>query len=200
MRLQVCKHARDLFLRPIVLTQTMAPWPTEYLRLLPQLPGASQNRNRHFSLPLVPSMSRLHVVQVQPPPSTSFLHYTPYLPADCGNMQRRSLAEQSPSCSFKPGTPFEESDYTRPTDDGVDPDTNLTDVATFANKDDEDEASLSPDNDHPPEYYLRQLENFNEEEYVKEDYKKSSTRLLNRIEEQWSQYVSCSLRSLRQNA
>ncbi|KAH5702852.1 hypothetical protein HBI18_255460, partial [Parastagonospora nodorum] len=41
--------------------------------------------------------------------------------------------------------------------------------------------------DHPPAYYLQQLENFDEQEYTKEDYKDSSTRLLDRMEDQWNQ-------------
>ncbi|KAH7119589.1 C2H2 finger domain protein [Dendryphion nanum] len=51
----------------------------------------------------------------------------------------------------------------------------------------EDQASLFADGTHPPEYYLRQLEAFDEVEHTKEDYKDSSTRLLDRIEEQWNQ-------------
>jgi hypothetical protein len=163
MRLQACKHARDLFLRPMGLTQTMTPLSTEYLRLPPRLPGASQNRNHYFCLPFVPSMPRLHVIQVQPPPSTSFLHHTLYLPTDCGDMQLRSLVEQSPSSYFKSGTSSEGSDYTGPTGDGVDPDTDLTDVDAFADRDEEDEVWLFPNKDHPPEYYLQQLETFNEQ-------------------------------------
>ncbi|KAH5553381.1 hypothetical protein HBI26_238320 [Parastagonospora nodorum] len=52
---------------------------------------------------------------------------------------------------------------------------------------DEDEAWLLPNEDHPPAYYLQQLENFDEQEYTKEDYKDSSTRLLDRMEDQWNQ-------------
>ena len=80
-------------------------------------------------------------------------------------------------------------------------DTNLTDAGLSLDEDDEDgdgdkemgdvedQASLFADGTHPPEYYLRQLEAFDEVEYTKEDYKDSSTRLLDRIEEQWNQYV-----------
>jgi hypothetical protein len=77
-------------------------------------------------------------------------------------------------------------------------DTDLTDINEFANNEDhEDEAWLFPNEDHPPEYYLQQLEVFNEQDYAKEDYKDSSTRLLNRMEDQWNQYVSRSHCSLR---
>ena len=112
-------------------------------------------------------------------------------------MQRHSLVEQSPNSSFKSGISLKERDYSSFTGDNVDPDTNLSYADAFADKDDEDRAYLSPDNDHPPEYYIQQLETFDEEEYVKEDYKESSTRLLNYMEEQWNQCVSCFHCSLR---
>ncbi|CAN9242336.1 unnamed protein product [Alternaria alternata] len=83
-----------------------------------------------------------------------------------------------------------ERDYSGPTGDDVDPDTDLSYADPFADEDDKDGAYLSPDNDHPPEYYIQQLETFNEEEYVKEDYKKSSTRLLNYMEDQWNQKLT----------
>ncbi|EMD84663.1 hypothetical protein COCHEDRAFT_1167444 [Bipolaris maydis C5] len=84
------------------------------------------------------------------------------------------------------------SDYSASdTDHGVELDTDLTDVDEFADKIEKNEAWVFPDDDHPPEYYLQQLENFNEQEYVKEDYKESSTRLLNRMEDQWNQLLSC---------
>lgn len=41
------------------------------------------------------------------------------------------------------------------------------------------------DNEHPPEYYLQQLEEFDESEYAREDYSPGSTVLLDGIEEQW---------------
>ena len=83
---------------------------------------------------------------------------------------------------------FNNSDYSASdTDHNVELDTDLTDVDEFANKNEKNEAWVFPNDDHPPEYYLQQLENFNEQEYVKEDYKDSSTRLLNRMEDQWNQ-------------
>ncbi|KAF2814321.1 uncharacterized protein BDZ99DRAFT_235232 [Mytilinidion resinicola] len=54
-------------------------------------------------------------------------------------------------------------------DDGVVSDTNLTDVDTCTDEDDEDNKQcegiedgvwLSSDEDHPPEYYLQQLDIF----------------------------------------
>ncbi|KAH8710290.1 hypothetical protein GQ44DRAFT_714462 [Phaeosphaeriaceae sp. PMI808] len=98
-------------------------------------------------------------------------------------MRRRSPIESSSDESSS-----NESDYTGPdVDDGVESDTDLTDVDAFADKNDEDEAWLSPNEDHPPEHYLQQLETFDEQEYTKEDYADSSTRLLDRMEDQWNQ-------------
>ncbi|CAN9247805.1 unnamed protein product [Alternaria alternata] len=79
-------------------------------------------------------------------------------------MQRRSLVERSPNSSFKPGTSLMERDYSGPTGDDVDLDTDLSYADAFADEDDEDGAYLSPDNDYPPEYYIQQLETFNEED------------------------------------
>ena len=65
--------------------------------------------------------------------------------------------------------------------------TDLTDVDTGSNDDGDDQAWLLTDEDHPPKYYLKQLNTFDEAEYAKEDYKPSSTYLLDRIKEQWCQ-------------
>jgi hypothetical protein len=86
------------------------------------------------------------------------------------------------------------------TDDGVEMDTDLIDVNESAdnnNENVEDEAWLSLDKDHPPEHYLQQLEMFDEQEYTRQNYKDSSTRLIDRMEDQWNQYVSRSHCSLR---
>ncbi|KAF1967816.1 hypothetical protein BU23DRAFT_583589 [Bimuria novae-zelandiae CBS 107.79] len=97
-------------------------------------------------------------------------------------MRRRSPVEGS---SSKSESSFNESDYTGPNsdaDDGVESDTDPTDVDASADEgdedEDEDEAWLSPNEDYPPEYYLQQLETFDEQDYTKEDYKDSSTRLI----------------------
>jgi hypothetical protein len=103
---------------------------------------------------------------------------------NCGNMQRRSLVKGSSGSSGESEPLFDESDCTRPAGDDVDSETDLTDVNAYADKSDEDEAWLLPNEDHPPEYYLQQLEVFDEQEYTKQDYKDSSTRLLNRMEDQ----------------
>ncbi|KAH8710137.1 hypothetical protein GQ44DRAFT_690349 [Phaeosphaeriaceae sp. PMI808] len=49
----------------------------------------------------------------------------------------------------------------------------------------DDMAWLAPYEEYSPDYYLRQLEAFDEEEYTRQDYKDSSTRLLDHIEDQW---------------
>jgi hypothetical protein len=48
-------------------------------------------------------------------------------------------------------------------------------------------ALLFTDNEHPPEYYIQQLANFNTTIYTQEDYSKGTTALLNRVKEKWSQ-------------
>ena len=50
-------------------------------------------------------------------------------------------------------------------------------------------AWLLADNEHPPEYYIRQMKHLDESEYAKQDYSVGSTILLDGIEEQWNQYV-----------
>ena len=59
-------------------------------------------------------------------------------------MQRRSLVERSPNSSFKPGTSLIERDYSGPTGNDVDPDTDLSYADPFADEDDKDGAYLSP--------------------------------------------------------
>jgi hypothetical protein len=54
---------------------------------------------------------------------------------------------------------------------------------------DDDEVGCTPDGDLPPEHYLGHWDKFDEGEYTKEDYKASTTRLLDRMREQWQQYV-----------
>ena len=78
----------------------------------------------------------------------------------------------------------EESEYIDLKTDEASFSTDLTDVDTGSD-DDDDRAWLLADEDYPPKYYLEQLNTFDEAEYAKEDYKPSSTCLLDRIEEQW---------------
>ena len=44
---------------------------------------------------------------------------------------------------------------------------------------------LLADKVHPLEYYLKQMEEFDESKFTTEDYSDSTTHLLDRIEEQW---------------
>ncbi|KAI9764096.1 MAG: hypothetical protein M1840_008901 [Geoglossum simile] len=57
-------------------------------------------------------------------------------------------------------------------DEESDPDTNLTDVDTDVERDGGADLSwlLNKDKDHPPEYYLNQEDEFNEFEFMNEDY------------------------------
>lgn len=89
----------------------------------------------------------------------------------------------------------DESEYVGSDPDGdTESDTDLTSVDTCTTDEDNDDQPCesaddeanSPNEDHPPEYYLQQLETFDEQEYTRQDYKDSSTRLLDRIEEQWN--------------
>jgi hypothetical protein len=48
-------------------------------------------------------------------------------------------------------------------------------------------AYLLADEVHPPEYYLKQMDDFDESEFTTEDYGDGTTYLLNQIEEQWYQ-------------
>ncbi|KAF2263259.1 hypothetical protein CC78DRAFT_554127 [Lojkania enalia] len=70
-------------------------------------------------------------------------------------------------------------------------DTDLTDIddTNHIGKQDEsadETAWLLDDGNYPREYYLQQLESFHKEEYVKEDYGDGTTRLLDRMEQQWN--------------
>ena len=70
--------------------------------------------------------------------------------------------------------------------------TDLTDTdddleETIHDGEDSNLIRLLADNEHPPEYYIRQLEEFDESEYTKQDYSDGSTQLLDRIEGQWYQ-------------
>lgn len=59
-----------------------------------------------------------------------------------------------------------------------------------------DSAWLFADDDRPPEYYIQLAEGFDETGDAKEDYKPSTTGLLDRIEEQWFLEVDSSRYSL----
>lgn len=54
-------------------------------------------------------------------------------------------------------------------------------------KDASDVAQLFADNEHLPEYYLQQLEQFDESVYTQEDYSKGTVSLLDQVETRWNQ-------------
>jgi hypothetical protein len=101
-------------------------------------------------------------------------------------MRSLSLVNGPSGRSFETGTCSEESDYTRPVDDSGDSDSDVTLVDTPDDSDDEDLAWLLPKETHSPEYYLQQLETFDEHEYTAQDYTDSTTRLIDRMEDQWN--------------
>lgn len=104
------------------------------------------------------------------------------------------MRQRSPMDHSSHGNGYIRSDI----DHNVEPHTNMTDVnesTDNGNKnddddDDDDEAWLFPNEDHSPKYYLRQLEVFDEKDYAEQDYKDRSTRLLDRMGDQWNRYVS----------
>jgi len=49
------------------------------------------------------------------------------------------------------------------------------------------ESSDGGEHETSPEHYLRQMAAFDEHEYTKEDYERSSTCLIDRMENQWNQ-------------
>lgn len=68
---------------------------------------------------------------------------------------------------------YYDTDLTEPEDEGL------------QDKDVSNTALLFADNKHLLEYYIQQLANFDETNYIKEDYGKGTTALLNQVEEKW---------------
>ncbi|KAJ0329333.1 hypothetical protein COL922a_012866 [Colletotrichum nupharicola] len=67
-------------------------------------------------------------------------------------------------------------------------DTDATDVEDLEEDDDfdvEDQVRLFDGNVHPPEYWRRNVEGFNEDPYACQDYSPGTTVLLDAVEEQW---------------
>ncbi|KAI9774180.1 MAG: hypothetical protein M1839_001882 [Geoglossum umbratile] len=75
-------------------------------------------------------------------------------------------------------------------DEESDLDTNPTDIDTDVEGDNRADISwlLDEDKNHPPEYYLNQEDEFDESEYMDEDYSDNSCLLLDFIEERFFQY------------
>lgn len=70
----------------------------------------------------------------------------------------------------------------RATQDGSQRENRWAETSTYDN-----ESGNGGDLDTSPEYYLQQMAAFDEQEYTKEDYEQSSTRLIDRMEDQWNQ-------------
>ncbi|KAL4891366.1 hypothetical protein BDV59DRAFT_203545 [Aspergillus ambiguus] len=94
--------------------------------------------------------------------------------------QRKSIGQSSDDSDSSEIESTEDGQY----------DTDLTEPEEESSqvRDLSDAALLFADNQHPPEYYIQQLTNFDEKDYTKEDYGKGTTALLNRVEEKWSQF------------
>jgi hypothetical protein len=74
-------------------------------------------------------------------------------------------------------------------------DTDLTDDETCVDEDGErgegvERRAWPVDEEIPPEYYLEQMRTFDEAEYDQQDYGKSTTRLLDRMEDLWHECVT----------
>ena len=54
-------------------------------------------------------------------------------------------------------------------------------------RDVDDEASLVAGNKHPPEYYLKSLQQFDDSAFTREDYSPGTALLLDGVEKQWNQ-------------
>jgi hypothetical protein len=112
-----------------------------------------------------------------------------------GDMRRHPLEGSSGSStsSLEPTSLSADGDYIGPAGESGDSDTDLTDVDAIAEDDEvKDVAWLFLDGAPPPEYYLQQMETFDEDEYTTQDYTDSSTRQLNYMEDQWNRLVSYS--------
>jgi hypothetical protein len=100
-------------------------------------------------------------------------------------------------CRRQPSPTADESDDTDlescfgTENEDSDPDTNPTDTDTDVEPDDDidDDIDVSwlikQDNVHPPEYYLKQEEEFDEGEFDTEDYKDNTLRLFSVIKGLW---------------
>lgn len=97
------------------------------------------------------------------------------------------MARRSRKASCESSSDSDYSDREGTEDSGSDTDlTEPEDEADQARNAD-DASLLFADNEHTAEYYIQQLQNFDETTYMQEDYGKGTTALLDRIEEKWSQ-------------
>ncbi|KAK4148490.1 C2H2 finger domain protein [Chaetomidium leptoderma] len=93
-----------------------------------------------------------------------------------------AIGYDSDSCST-----YEEDVFDAEQADATGYETDLTDAD---DGDTEDAAALLGGNAHPPEYYIRELEAFDESAFDAQDYAPTSTLLLDRVEEQWNNYCT----------
>jgi hypothetical protein len=110
-------------------------------------------------------------------------------------MRRHPLESSSgSSASYLESTSAStDGDYIEPAGESGESDTDLTDTDAEAENDvAENVAFLLPTKAQPPEYYLQQMETFDEHEYTTQDYADSSTRQLDYMEGQWNRLVSYS--------
>lgn len=105
-------------------------------------------------------------------------------------MARRSCKA---SCQSQSSSDSDQSEREGTEDGGSD--TDLTEPEDEADEpcNADDASLLFADNEYTPEYYIQQLQNFDETVYTQEDYAKGTTALLDRIEEKWSQLVLLSI-------
>jgi hypothetical protein len=119
---------------------------------------------------------------------TAFVDITFFaLPANMRRRQSRRQSVDSSSDEYEltdSETEYHSGSETEPTDVDDDVDEVIEDVQDV---DGLDCVYLLADEVHPPEYYLKQMEEFDESEFTTQDYSDGTTRLLDRIEEQWCQ-------------
>ena len=101
------------------------------------------------------------------------------------------MGYDSHSCSTVEEDVFdaEQADAAGYETDLTDADDGDTEDEDEGDDDTEDAAALLGRNAHPPEYYIRALEAFDESAFDAQDYAPTSTLLLDRVEEQWNKYV-----------
>jgi len=100
-----------------------------------------------------------------------------------------SSATSSSSSSKSNDSDFESCFDTGDESGSTDSDTNPTDCdSDVEGVNDADDMIINEDEDkdHPPEYYLNQEDEFNESEYMAEDYSDGSCLLLDYIEKRFS--------------
>ena len=116
----------------------------------------------------------------------TLVYITPSQIASIMNRQQRSFDADGSDASF---SPEDDSCFDEDEADLSGDETEATEFNAQGNDnlDIDDEIKLFGGNIHPPEYYRRGIEEFNENSFVGEDYSPGSTKLLDAIEMQWQQ-------------